>query len=552
MTDSDLQRRVVAALSPTPVELAVDVIAYRASDKAPVTTYTRFLGEHAATTRVQNPHDERAVLAFLSELDAADLAAATRERPVALCASRAAQSAGFDLRVVVHPSVARASTSHATAPLMAPLTVLTFPAFECEFTRADTADEVSFRLARVVPHSKWDRPPAPVVNARYVRPRARVRSLGGKWLGPFKPEEMERTLRYVLDEGGSVDVENFKRELATIRVDSAGVEVLHGGQSQTIAPSEVLDWYRSFVGKGLGRAHAALSPGLEPRLRFAYASAVHAERGALTRGELERVGETLASLGECLPVAAAWTAAQAAIFPQLDPALVALGVAAIQEVARELEAPVRSAAPASPALLELSALLAEVPADALEARQAYAARCLLKALACCVAPSQAVFADAVEMWALAAADPSETARGEQERWTAWLDDVVTRADRFTIAETLQLLERTLRGMILDIVPNRYTWEGSADEQEQLHVWTRDPTTKQLVRRVITYSSSTLKDETLRVVVARDPELVRDRLRIEHFFEHVVHRRFLDDYYWGRYRAIEYELADGSDRWSAPR
>src|SRR5688572_10731622 len=124
MTDSDLQLRVMAALSPTPVQLAVDVIAYRASDKASVTTYTRFLGERAASAVVQNPNDERLVLDFLSEIEQDDIAAATEARPIAVCSSRAARAAGLDVRVVVHPSVAAVPAALAAVAFMRPRTYL--------------------------------------------------------------------------------------------------------------------------------------------------------------------------------------------------------------------------------------------------------------------------------------------------------------------------------------------------------------------------------------------------------------------------------------------
>lgn len=147
MTDSDLQRRVVAALSPTPVQLAVDVIAYRASDKAPVTTYTRFLGELAASAVVQNPNDERLVLDFLSEIEPEDIAAATEARPIAVCSSRAARNAGLDVRVVLHPNLAMVPASLASVAFMRPSTYLTFPAFEHEFTHSDTPEEARRRMA---------------------------------------------------------------------------------------------------------------------------------------------------------------------------------------------------------------------------------------------------------------------------------------------------------------------------------------------------------------------------------------------------------------------
>src|SRR5688572_14292232 len=129
MTDSDLQRRVMEALSPRPTQLGLDVIAYRRLDQTTVTVYTRFLGEQAASVVVRNPHAERSVLDFLLEVEQADLAAATEALPIAVRPSRAAEKLNFDVRVVVHPSAKQIPVSLETAPFMAPVTYVTFPAF---------------------------------------------------------------------------------------------------------------------------------------------------------------------------------------------------------------------------------------------------------------------------------------------------------------------------------------------------------------------------------------------------------------------------------------
>lgn len=163
MTDSDLQRRVIEALSPRPTQLGLDVIAYRPSNEAPATVYTRFLGERAASVVVRNPHNERSVLDFLLETEAADLAAATAELPVAVRSSRAAQQLEFDVRVVVHPRVKELTASELTlsletAPLLASVTYLTFPAFRRELAEIDLAGEPRALLERV-PYTQWDRRP---------------------------------------------------------------------------------------------------------------------------------------------------------------------------------------------------------------------------------------------------------------------------------------------------------------------------------------------------------------------------------------------------------
>ena len=113
--------------------------------------------ERATSALVQNPHDERAVLDFLSELEVVDLDAATQGRPLALRSSPVAQQAGFDVRVVVHPSVAEATASPKTVAFMGPLTYLTFPAYQHEFAAASSAEEARLLLAQIS-YTRWDRP----------------------------------------------------------------------------------------------------------------------------------------------------------------------------------------------------------------------------------------------------------------------------------------------------------------------------------------------------------------------------------------------------------
>ena len=156
MTDLDLQTRVIEALSPRPTQLGLDVIAYRRFDDAPVTVYTRFLGEQAASAVVQNPHDERTVLDFLLETEQPDLAAVSADRPIVARPSRAAERLGFDVRVVVHPSARQLPALLVAAPFLESVTYLTFPAFSDEVAEASTASQARMGLERIQ-YAQWDR-----------------------------------------------------------------------------------------------------------------------------------------------------------------------------------------------------------------------------------------------------------------------------------------------------------------------------------------------------------------------------------------------------------
>lgn len=156
MTDSDLQKRVMEALSPRPTQLGLDVIAYRRFDKAPLTIYTRFLGDRVASAVVQHPHDERAVLDFLLEAEPTDLDAVSAELPLVVRPSRTSQALGFEVRVVVHPSLHEATKSLETAAFLAPVTYLTFPAFRRECPGLDSVGAARALFERI-PYTRWDR-----------------------------------------------------------------------------------------------------------------------------------------------------------------------------------------------------------------------------------------------------------------------------------------------------------------------------------------------------------------------------------------------------------
>jgi len=294
-----------------------------------------------------------------------------------------------------------------------------------------------------------------------------------------------------------------------------------------------------------------MSRELERLVRFAYASVEYAERGELTRQELERLGTALQGAGDCLRVAALWTAARAAMLPQLQDASLATATVAVQAVTETLGPPAADVFAATNAIAALRSLLPQSAQDPMVARRASAAGCVASALDCALYPSPALFADVVQRWALATRDPADSATVEQARWTAWLDDIVTRANRFSVLEALALFEKTLQGTIRGLLPNRYVWEGVADVNWNLEVWSKDPTTNKLVMRVLKFASVNLVKDVVHVVIASDPKVITDRLRVEHLFEHEVHRQMMNATYEGKYQAIDYAFAHGTDHWQAP-
>jgi hypothetical protein len=239
------------------------------------------------------------------------------------------------------------------------------------------------------------------------------------------------------------------------------------------------------------------------------------------------------------------------MLPQLQDASLATATVAVQAVTETLRPPAADVFAATNAISALRSLQSHSAPDPMVLRRANAATSVASALDCALYPSPAFFADVVQQWALATRDPADSATTEQARWTAWLDDVVTRADRFSVSEMLDLLEKTLQGTIRGLLPNRFVWEGAADAKWNLEVWTRDPVTSKLVMRVLKFARVELINDVLHVVVADDPKLVSDRLRVEHLFEHEVHRLMMNATYSGKYQSIAYAYANGSDSWQAP-
>jgi len=123
---------------------------------------------------------------------------------------------------------------------MMPATYTTFPAFACEFTENDDIEDAKYRLVQVG-RSNWAREPVPVVAA--LQTRLRRQEHRGKGLLLFKPREAEQTLQKVGEEGGFMEVENFKREVVMIKQD-AGVFSLSIDKAapRTVASNLVAPW----------------------------------------------------------------------------------------------------------------------------------------------------------------------------------------------------------------------------------------------------------------------------------------------------------------------
>jgi hypothetical protein len=186
----------------------------------------------------------------MSELSEADLDGVTPERPIAVRPSAVVRKTRFEVRVVVHPSVARTSFNAATV-FMAKVTCLTFPAFACEFPADDTPDEALYRVKKTVPWSNWDRIAEPAVSLRFKRIKSNVHTTHGKSLGIAPARQAEQVLTAIGEEDGFLEVENYRRENVTFRHEKGEYQLELPTGSRPMASDQVLGWFRRFITSGI-------------------------------------------------------------------------------------------------------------------------------------------------------------------------------------------------------------------------------------------------------------------------------------------------------------
>ena len=254
---SELQDKVTAGLTPKAVILRDDIIAWKGFPKDPFVYYARFIGERACSVNVKEPSPQAEVIEFLSELVEGDLDAVTPEKPIGLHGLRSLRTSPFQVGVVAHPSVANHTISK-LVNFMTPVSYVVFPAFACEFTANDDVEDAKFRLKKTVNWADWVREPAPVVAMRFKRGSG-VKSTGGKGLLLFRPEEADRTLKKVMEEGGFMEVENFKREVVMIKQDAGVFTVdVDAAGARVVSAELVTPWFNSFLREGVEGAKAKL------------------------------------------------------------------------------------------------------------------------------------------------------------------------------------------------------------------------------------------------------------------------------------------------------
>ena len=250
---SELQSKVLKALTPAPVMLTDDILFWKPFDAAPTGYYARFFGERACKTNVKGPHDTNAMLAFMQELSADLLDTVSEAKPLALSDSAVLAKTPLPRRVVVDPSLASGALSKPTE-FMRPFTYGVFAAHRCEFTADDSRDEAAFRIAKVVPWSDWKRAPAPALSVRFQRTKSGVKSTGGKRMGVMSAPDVMKVLGHLAKEDGFIDIENFERTLAHVEHSEGRYEVVEDKDRWTLRADAVQAWLNAFAVEGSAAA----------------------------------------------------------------------------------------------------------------------------------------------------------------------------------------------------------------------------------------------------------------------------------------------------------
>ena len=192
---------------------------------------------------------------FLMEIGATHLQSCSEEHPVSLLESPLMASSPFDLRAVVHPTVASVRLTKATVFLVE-YAYKTFPVYKCEFARGEAPDEIRFRLVKFLQYNRHDREPAPAIWARFHRYRSGVRTTGRR-LGMMSFEELSRVFDHVDEEDGFIEFENFERYFFRVEHEDGEWRV-HQDDDQWVArPDKIRSWFRKVCVEGREAADMA-------------------------------------------------------------------------------------------------------------------------------------------------------------------------------------------------------------------------------------------------------------------------------------------------------
>lgn len=281
-------------------------------------------------------------------------------------------------------------------------------------------------------------------------------------------------------------------------------------------------------------------------LRSVYDDIDSSETGQPTRAMICAIWPSLQKYPEARYVTALWSAVRALVFPQV-------ALEAIEPCAKAINAvrTILANGVASPMPVEVEAILQQPQPGITSIReQAEAQLCLGHALAFCVDSAPERFLHVINTLVSAQRSQFANPTRSKQAWIGWLDDVVSRSDRFHIETILGLVERTLHGT-LNMVPASFEWEGVADDSGKLEVWAEDPKTRRLLIPVMTAEPLLVMERTLKATILDETHLVCDQLRIEYFVEHIIHRRFLGGMYEGHYDHIEFRCLGSGENWQAP-
>jgi hypothetical protein len=249
---------------------------------------------------------------------------------------------------------------------------------------------------------------------------------------------------------------------------------------------------------------------------------------------IQRVQRCCAGDADLLRAILLETAARALVYPQVAQPDETDCVAALRAACEGLPAPAASKPnPAAPPVGEA---------------QAAALECVKGAIEALSKNPEDLFEPTVRAYERSQAG-SKGSRFHKFLWAAWLDDSVTRAGRLPHAQMLDEMARCVGGSVP--IDGTMLLEGVGVDSKSFEVWSRGGVRGKLVRALCRVDGLELVGDTLHATIADTGFGVADRLRVELFVEHLIHRLFLNDRYRGLFAKARYRIGSTGVEWENP-
>jgi hypothetical protein len=199
-------------------------------------------GERAFRLYALDSYDEGLVTAALSFARDHHGELAVLGKPLTLAEGFTHPGFGFDMVAAKGPGL---HEYHQEDPLVHAATWAVCPAFRCEFSGTENADEVHYRWLRAagVTPSRLKREPRPYVKIRYKAPAGRVQEKAGFVTPSFLSYELpalENTDRFI-------EFENYQNRIWRVEWDGTWILIDEGGEHRALGIDELLEFARATI-----------------------------------------------------------------------------------------------------------------------------------------------------------------------------------------------------------------------------------------------------------------------------------------------------------------